>query len=250
MGKMHLESTDLISKNLVFIPAWNEEKTVSLVILEIKNNFPAFDVLVIDDGSTDLTGELAAIAGAFVLRLPINVGVGGAIKCAFRFASENSYTSIFQIDADGQHNPRYIVQLQEQLALGADLVVGTRFGGIGDYSMGRARKFASKTLRKIISNLIKVDISDPTSGLRGFSKGAIEALRRDFPTEYLGDTIECLLLAHHSGLKIVEIPVEMRPRQGGEPSNGSLKSFGYLIRAIFAIFVSQFRHAIAKRQNS
>jgi glycosyltransferase involved in cell wall biosynthesis len=245
-----MKPTDSLFKNLVFLPAWNEERTVGEVVAQIRIIHPDFDVLVVDDGSTDSTHELARNAGAFVIRLPVNLGVGGAIKCAMRYASENSYTNLFQIDADGQHNPSYLVQIKERLEEGSDLVVGTRFGGVGNYSMGRSRKFASKSLRKLIFKIIKVDISDPTSGLRGFSKSAIEALRVDFPTEYLGDTLECLILAHHAGLKIVEVPVEMRPRQGGEPSKGSLKSFGYLLRAIFAIFVLQIRHAIAKRQIS
>ena len=235
---------------LVFLPAWNEAETVSKVILEIQSLLPDVDVLVIDDGSDDFTGREASAVGATVLRLPINIGVGGAIKCALRYASENSYSYLFQVDADGQHNPKYIINLLGQLDAGIDLVIGSRFGDIAEYPIGRIRRLTIRILAKLIQKFTHANISDPTSGFRGFSKNAIESLRIDFPTEYLGDTIECLLLAHHSGLKIAEIPVEMRARQGGEPSNGPMKSSGYLVRAVFAIIVSQIRHAIATRQIS
>jgi glycosyltransferase involved in cell wall biosynthesis len=249
MKKSSQRKNMLLEKNLVFLPSWNEEQTVGQIVLEIHRCCPDFDVLVIDDGSDDSTGSKALAAGAKVLRLPINVGVGGAIKCALRYASENSYSNLFQVDADGQHDPRYISSLLGELTAGADLVIGTRFGGNSRYVMGTVRRLTIRLLSKIMEKFIDVEVSDPTSGFRGFNRKAIEALRLDFPTEYLGDTVECLLLAHHAGLKIVEVPVEMRIRQAGEPSNGPLKSFGYLIRALFAIVVSQFRHAITTRQN-
>jgi glycosyltransferase involved in cell wall biosynthesis len=232
--------------NLVFLPAWNEEATVSQVVLEIKRIHPDFDVLVIDDGSNDLTGIRAKAAGAVVLRLPINLGVGGAVKCALRYGIENSYNHIFQIDADGQHDPKYIINLKAKLDAGSDLCIGTRFGIIDHYRIGRIRILTIKILSKIVKRIIGVKISDPTSGFRGFSRKAIEALYLDFPTEYLGDTIECLLLAHHAGLSISEISVGMKERQGGNPSAGLLRSFGYLVRAIFAISVSEIRHMISK----
>ena len=105
-----MKPEDSTSKNLVFLPAWNEERTVGAVVAQIRLIHPDFDVLVVDDGSSDSTHEFARNAGAFVIRLPVNLGVGGAIKCALRYASENSYTNLFQIDADGQHNPSYLVE--------------------------------------------------------------------------------------------------------------------------------------------
>jgi len=240
---MHMED-DI--KTLVFFPALNEELTVGNIVTQVRLLYPRFDLLVVDDGSSDHTGLNATNAGAKVLRLPFNVGVGGAVGCALRYAFENNYDELFQIDADGQHNPKYIRELQLNLRGGADLAVGSRFGGISQYPIGRLRRMIIRILASINGNIIRGDISDPTSGFRGFNRRAIEALQVDFPTEYLGDTIECLLLAHHANLVIGEVAVEMKERQGGEPSAGPLKSLGYLLRAIFAIFVSQLRHTIAK----
>ena len=214
--------------------------------MEILRIHPDFDVLVIDDGSNDSTRIRAKAAGAVVLRIPVNLGVGGAVKCAMRYAIEHSYNNIFQIDADGQHDPKYINDLRNKLDAGDDLVIGTRFGSIDHYPIGRIRILIIKILSRIVKQIIRVKISDPTSGFRGFSREAIEVLYLDFPTEYLGDTIECLLLAHHAGLSISETPVGMKERQGGKPSAGPIRSFGYLIRAIFAISVSEIRHRISK----
>lgn len=245
-GKSVLESGDSMQNDLVFLPAWNEDETVAKVVLEISLAYPGLDILVIDDGSSDLTRIKAKAAGAIVLRLPINLGVGGAVKCAMRYGIENSYNNMFQIDADGQHDPKYITDLKTKLDAGTDLVIGTRFGSIDHYPIGRIRISIIKILSSIVKRIIRVEISDPTSGFRGFSRKAIEALYLDFPTEYLGDTIECLLRAHHAGLSISEIPVGMKERQGGKPSAGPMRSFGYLMRAFFAIFVSEIRHMISK----
>ena len=232
---------------LVFLPAWNEEATIRGVISEIMESFPDTDVLVIDDGSTDGTREVARNTGAKVLSLPINVGVGGAVRCALRYAGENAYENLFQIDADGQHIPVYIDELRKEIESGADLVIGTRFGNNNEYGVSLTRKLAIRILSVMLGKLTNKQLSDPTSGFRGFSQKAIRELAPVFPIEYLGDTVECLLLAHHLGLKICEVPVGMRQRQGGEPSSSPIESSGYLLRAVFAVLVAQLRHVLQKR---
>jgi glycosyltransferase involved in cell wall biosynthesis len=236
-------------KTLVFLPAFNEEATVGHVVHSLKELYSDFDVLVVDDGSTDTTSACAELAGAQVLRLPINVGVGGAVKCALRFAFENEYTKAFQIDADGQHDPVYITNLFQKVTEGCDLVIGNRFGSVKKYPIGKLRMFTIRIISVTIRFITGITFSDPTSGFRGFSRKAIVSLHSDFPTEYLGDTIQCLILAHHRGLSISEIPVEMRERQGGVPSSGPIRSFGHLIRALFAISVSQIRQFVSKGES-
>jgi glycosyltransferase involved in cell wall biosynthesis len=237
-------------KGLIFLPAWNESQTISSVLLEILALNFDFDLIVVDDGSTDETAELANMMQVLVLKLPINVGVGGAIKCAMRYAWENGYDYLFQVDADGQHNPLYIRHLHKSLLNGSDVVVGSRFGPGNSYRLSFLRKLIIRVLSILIYRITHVVLTDPTSGFRGFSRQAIEALKDDFPTEYLGDTIECLILSHHARLKISEISVEMRERQGGEPSSGLFASFGYLLRALLAIFASEMRHASSNKNLS
>jgi glycosyltransferase involved in cell wall biosynthesis len=236
--------------NLIFIPAWNEEATIGKVITEIKESFPDTDILVIDDGSIDGTRELSEFAGAKVLSLPINIGVGGAVRCALRYAAENKYSKLFQIDADGQHIPSFIHDLLKEIESGADLVIGSRFGKNSDYTISLTRKLVIRILSLLLGKITDTQLSDPTSGFRGFSQTAIRELAPVFPTEYLGDTVEALLLAHHLGMRICEIPVGMRRRQGGEPSASLIKSSGYLLRAVFAVLVAQLRHVVQKRTKS
>lgn len=232
---------------LIFLPSWNEEATIHVVLTEIMELFPDTDILVIDDGSTDQTQEIAKNAGAKVLSLPINVGVGGAVRCALRYAAENAYSSLFQIDADGQHIPIYIDDLRREIESGTDLVIGTRFWDNSEYTISLTRRLTVRLLSLMLGKLTGKQLSDPTSGFRGFSQKAIRALAPVFPTEYLGDTIESILIAHHLGMRICEVPVGMRQRQGGKPSTSLIESSGYLLRAVFAILVAQLRHVLQKR---
>ena len=229
---------------LVVIPALNEEATVAAVVRAARGSLGA-DVLVVDDGSSDRTAEIAQAAGAWVLSHPFNLGVGAALRSGFRYAAERGYPTVLQLDADGQHDPAFAAALLAPLEDGADLVVGSRFAA--GFEVGRARRTCMRWLARIVSRRAHVAITDTTSGFRAFGKRAVERFAESYPTEYLSDTVEALLLAAAWQLDIREVPVEMRPRQGGHPSTGSVKSLYHLIRLVLVIALDRVRLPIDHR---
>lgn len=217
---------------LVVVPALNEEETIADVVRDARNHL-ACDVVVIDDGSTDRTGHEAAQAGATVLRLPYNLGVGGALRTALRYAAGNGYDRVVQLDGDGQHRASEAMRLLAQLEEGYDLVVGSRF--LAGYELGRSRRATMKLLSRIVSRRLGGPISDTTSGFRAMGPAAIALFSRHYPVDYLSDTVEALLLAGSAGLRVTEINVAMRPRQGGVPSAPGVKGVYHLTRLMVAI---------------
>jgi glycosyltransferase involved in cell wall biosynthesis len=208
---------------LVVVPALNEQDSVGTVVKEVHAVLPHAHVLVVDDGSTDATGRVASAAGADVLTLPFNLGVGGALRAGFRYAVRFGYDIAVQVDADGQHDPAEIPTLLAQLEH-ADLVIGARFAGRGDYEVRGARKMAMRLLARSLSRRTKAQLTDTTSGFRAFDARVIDLFAREYPAEYLGDTVEALLIAAHAGCRVTQVPVQMRPRAGGTPSQSSVKA--------------------------
>lgn len=220
---------------LVAVPALNEAATVADVVAQIRNALPA-DVLVVDDASSDNTSRVARTAGATVLRMPFNVGVGGAMRAAFLYAEQGDYDAVVQVDADGQHDPAQIPQLLEPLAAGASVVVGSRFAR--GYETARSRRLAMRTLAWGAGRLIGVQLTDTTSGFRAADRQAIALFARRYPAEYLGDTTESLVVAGRSGLRVVEVPVTMLPRQGGEASQRAGRSTLFVGRVLLALAIA------------
>lgn len=227
---------------LVVVPALNEADSVGRVITEVLAHQPSADVLVVDDGSTDATAERARDAGARVMSLPFNLGVGGAMRAAYRFAHDAGYDLVVQVDADGQHDPRHIAVLEDAMR-DADVVVGARFAGVGDYVARGPRRWAMRFLASVLSRLTGVALSDPTSGFRMVNARALSLFAFEFPEEYLGDTVEALILAHRSGLRLGQVPVAMRVRTTGRPSQTTLRSTAYLLRAVVAVGLGVARRA-------
>lgn len=225
---------------LVVIPALNEEDSVADVVRDVRAAFPAADCLVIDDGSGDGTGDRARAAGADVLRLPFNLGVGGAMRAGFRFARDRGYGIVVQVDADGQHNPAAIAELLAGLA-NADLMIGARFAGLGDYGVRGPRKWAMRLLAAIMSRVARTKLTDVTSGFKAAGPRAVDLFAEDFPAEYLGDTIEALVIAARAHLVIRQVPVAMRERQAGAPSHRPIKAAVYLVRACVAFCLAMMR---------
>ncbi len=225
---------------LVVIPALNEEESVADVVRDVRDAYPAADCLVLDDGSTDRTGARAREAGAEVLRLPFNLGVGGAMRAGYRFAVDHGYGIVVQVDADGQHDPASIPELIAALAR-ADLVIGARFAGRGDYGVRGPRRWAMRVLSIVISRVARTELSDVTSGFKAAGPAAVDLFAVEFPAEYLGDTVEALVIASRAGLTIRQTPVEMRRRQAGEPSHGPVKAAVYLVRACVAFSLAMLR---------
>ncbi|WP_438855331.1 glycosyltransferase family 2 protein [Agromyces sp. M3QZ16-3] len=220
---------------LIVLPAFNEEASVGAVLAEIRRVLPGTPCLVVDDGSTDATAERAAAGGATVLRLPFNLGVGGAMRAGFRYALAEGFHTVVQLDADGQHDPAEVPELLAALDDGTDIAIGARFAGKGAYEARGPRRWAMLVLSGVISRISRTKLTDTTSGFKANGPRAIALFAEHFPAEYLGDTVEALVIAARAGLRIRQVPVAMRPRQGGAPSHRPLKAAVYLIRAFVAL---------------
>ena len=229
-------------RELVAIPAWNEQGSIADVVTSVALHRPQADILVVNDGSTDRTAELAAQAGARVVTLPFNVGVGGAMRTAFLFAQREGYQALVQVDADGQHDPADLDRVLDGLAH-ADVVVGTRFHPNSMYFVGGPRRWAMVLLSKALSRMNKGTISDPTSGFRSAGPKAIDLFAVEYPADYLGDTVGSLAIAIRNGLVIHETPVTMYFRQTGRPSKNALWSALYLGRATLAILATSLKRS-------
>lgn len=225
---------------LVVMPAWNEAQSVGNTVAEVLATSNEYDVLVVNDGSTDQTSLVAEAAGATVLNLPFNLGVGGAMRAGFKYARRLGYTRVIQVDADGQHDPRNIQEVLAGLDH-ADISIGARFADRGSYEVSGPRKFAMQFLAGVISSLAKTKLTDVTSGFRAGNSRAITQYLDHYPAEYLGDTIDSLVVAIRSGCTVTQVPVEMRPRQGGTPSHNPVKSAVYLGRSMFALLFAMTR---------
>lgn len=226
-----------LKRVLVAIPAWNEQESIADVIAKVGEHRPDADILVVNDGSTDQTAHVAKDAGATVVSLPFNVGVGGAMRTAFLFAQRHGYEALVQVDADGQHDPADLDRVLDGLN-SADVVVGTRFHPNSMYFVGGPRRWAMVLLSKSLSRMNKGTISDPTSGFRSAGPKAIELFAVDYPADYLGDTVGSLAIAIRNGLTIHETPVTMYFRQAGRPSKNAIWSALYLGRATLAIIAT------------
>ena len=222
-------------RTLVAIPALNEASTIGAVISDVRRVVPEAQILVVDDGSTDDTSAVARSKGVDVVRLPFNVGVGGAMRTAFLYAQRHDVDAVVQVDADGQHVADHIPDLIAALD-DASVVIGARFRA--GYEVRGPRRWAMRTLARSLSKVCSTTLTDTTSGFRASDRRAISLFARHYPAEYLGDTIESLVLAARAGLVVREVPVQMRPRQGGHSSQSHLRSALYLGRALLALYVA------------
>lgn len=231
------------SRLLVIVPAWNEEETLPGVLTELERSLPRADVLVVNDGSTDRTSHVARSTDrTMVLDLPLNLGVGGAMRAGYRFALRHGYDRTVQVDADGQHDPadvlRVVAALDDERA---DVVIGARFAGRGTYSVRGPRRWAMSLLSTTLSRVARTRLTDTTSGFRASNRRAIELFAREYPAEYLGDTVESLVIACRAGLTVRQVGVEMRPRAGGTPSHSPVKAAVFLGRALLALVIALSR---------
>jgi glycosyltransferase involved in cell wall biosynthesis len=225
---------------LIIMPALNEAGSIAEVVSEVRGELPGVDVLVVDDGSTDGTADRAAAGGAAVVRLPFNLGVGGAMRTGYRYARDHGYDIAIQVDADGQHDPRYVPKLVDALQE-ADLVIGARFAGVGDYTVRGPRRWAMRVLSLVISRVARTKLTDTTSGFRACNRTLIEFFAHWYPAEYLGDTVEVLVRVARSKHRIVQIPIAMRTRMAGTPSQSPIKATLYLGRAMMILLLALIR---------
>ena len=225
---------------LVIMPAWNESESIGNTIREVFEFGPPCDVMVVDDGSRDNTAQVARAAGATVLQLPFNMGVGGAMRTGFKYAKSHGYSQVIQVDADGQHDPRDIKAVLDGLQH-ADIAIGARFADKGNYTVRGPRKWAMKVLAWTISRVAGTTLTDVTSGFRAANMKAIRQYVDHYPAEYLGDTIDSLVVAIRSGCTVRQVAVSMRARQGGTPSHDPIKAAIYLGRSGMALLFALTR---------
>jgi glycosyltransferase involved in cell wall biosynthesis len=232
---------DTVNVNLAVVPAYNESATVSRVVRELRGAVPDFDVLVIDDGSTDATSAAAEAAGARVIKLPFNLGIGGAVQAGFVFALENGYERMVQVDGDGQHLPTEIATLRRTMDddPGVDMVCGSRFLTDSGYLAPISRRTGIHIFAFLLSRFIGQPVTDPTSGFRLYNRRAIALFARDYPHDY--PEVEAVLMVHHHQLRMQEASVKMLERGGGVSSIRSGKSAYYMVKVLLAIFVGLVR---------
>jgi glycosyltransferase involved in cell wall biosynthesis len=237
-------------RTLAIVPAYNEDATLPSVLAELAECVPGLDVVVVSDGSRDGTADVSRAAGASVVELPYNLGIGGALQTGFRFAARRDYDRAVQFDADGQHDPHEIQHLLEALDGGADLVIGSRFASTdASYRVGRTRRGAMGMIRVGVRLLSGRNFTDTSSGFRGFSRPLIKFFADTYPVDYL-DSVEALLLALRAGFEVVEIPVSMRERQAGQASNRRLHLAYHFVRLAVVMALSPTRHRAVPREVS
>jgi hypothetical protein len=230
-------------RNLAIVPAFNEVGAIAPTVSAIHEAAPDFDVLVVDDGSSDATAAAAMQAGASVLRMPFNLGIGGAMQGGYMYALERGYEVAVQVDGDGQHDPRHIHALLERLRSDPELnmVTGSRFLSDDEhgYRSSATRRIGIRVFASVVSLITRQRVTDPTSGFRMTNRRGIELFARDYPHDY--PEVEAILLMHAHSLRSCEIPVRMRPRLTGESVISSSQSVYYMVKVLLAVFVGLFR---------
>ncbi len=213
-----------VSEVLVVIPAFNESNSVGQVVDQVSAH--GFQVLVVNDGSIDATASVALDRGAHVVSLPLNSGVGGALRCGFRYAVENGFTAVIQCDADGQHLPSHLDDLVEATnRIDAHMMIGSRFGSEKTtHDPSLLRRFAMLALSKVAQHATKHSITDSTSGFRLIQQPLLGELATHLPAYYLGDTFETVVVAGRAGYHVEEIGVAMASRKHGASSSGNFRS--------------------------
>lgn len=237
-----------MARVLVIIPAYNEEATIASVVGQIHDAAPDYDIVVVNDGSHDQTSERVRESGqASLVALPFNLGIGGAMQTGYKFALRNGYDIAVQCDADGQHPADEIARLVARIEDGtADVVIGSRYVAKSEYRPSLSRRIGKSLLSRWINLFIGGGITDTTSGFRAMNRAAIGIVARSYPEDY--PEPEVLVILHKHGLRTVEIPVTMHPRQGGVTSIRAHGAVYYMIKVGLAIVIDLFRqYAPARR---
>jgi glycosyltransferase involved in cell wall biosynthesis len=231
---------ELKKRILAIIPAHNEEGSVGKVIEEVRAHLSQADILIVNDGSTDLTSGIVKSKGAIVLDLPFNLGIGGAMQVGYKYAHENDYDIAVQVDADGQHDPKEIQKLLHALEVQkVDVAIGSRFLGGSEYRGSIMRRIGIAIFSGVISTIVRQRVTDPTSGFRASNRRAIQLFASDYPQDY--PEPEVVILLHQCHLKMGEVPVGMNERYSGESSITKIRSVYYMVKVLLAIFVDCFK---------
>ncbi len=230
-----------MTRVVAVVPAWNEAGAIGGVVDEILAFDSRIDVVVVDDASTDDTADVARAHGATVLVLPFNVGIGGAVQTGFRHARDEGYETAVRLDGDGQHDAAELGKLLAPLGTGeADLVIGSRFVDPGaTYRPPFARRVGIRVFARLVSLLAGQKVTDTTSGFSALNRTAIELFATEYPHDY--PEVEATLVALRSGLRLLQVQVDMRERQTGTSSITFVRSLYYIVKVMLALLVASLR---------
>jgi glycosyltransferase involved in cell wall biosynthesis len=230
-----------LGRTAAIVPAYNEADAVGRVVAEIRAFDSTIDVVVVDDASSDETAAVAESLGATVLRLPFNVGIGGAVQTGFRYALDEGYDTAVRLDGDGQHDASELAKLLAPLERGeADFVVGSRFVDPGGaYRPPLARRIGIRLFARLVSLLGGERVTDTTSGFLALDRVGIELFAAEYPHDY--PEVEATLVALRSGLRLSQVQVDMRERETGASSITFVRSLYYIVKVTLALLVASMR---------
>jgi glycosyltransferase involved in cell wall biosynthesis len=230
-------------RRIAIVPAMNEERNIGRVLDELRAFDPGLEVVVVSDGSTDRTAEVAEEHGAHALRLPFNLGIGGAVQTGFRYAWENGFELAVRVDGDGQHDPSQLDRVVAPLlADEADIVVGSRFAGGEGYRSSATRRIGIRILAWVVSAIARQRVTDTTSGFQALNRRAIALFAADYPHDY--PEVEGMVMTIKHRLRLKEVGVTMREREHGRSSIGAAASVYYMAKVLLALFVGLFRRNV------
>lgn len=225
-------------KVLIIIPAYNESESIEQVVDNLITNYPAYDYVIINDGSKDDTQRICESRGFKILNLPINLGIGGAVQTGYRYALKNGYDVAVQMDGDGQHDPKYLDSMLSMIENGeADVVIGSRFIDKEGFQSSASRRAGINILSILALILTGVRLHDITSGYRMVNKSLIEVYSDDYPSDY--PEPEAMVMAAIHGYRIKEAPVIMKERAGGSSSITLKKSIYYMVKVSMAMIIKR-----------
>ena len=227
-------------KQLVIIPAFNEEGNLEKTIKDIKDNAPDFDYVIINDCSTDKTLEMCRRHGFSYLNLPVNLGIGGAVQTGYRYAYYHGYDIAVQFDGDGQHSASHLEDMVTTLIdTESDMVIGSRFIEKEGFQSSGLRRIGIKYFTGLIKLLTGKKITDPTSGMRMVNKKLLEKFTDEYPKDYPEPESVVTILSEK--YKVTEIPVVMNEREEGVSSISLKNSVYYMIKVSFAILIARMK---------
>jgi glycosyltransferase involved in cell wall biosynthesis len=228
-------------RTIAVVPAFNEEGAIGRVVDEIRAVGMPIDIVVVDDASSDETARVAAARGATVLRLPFNVGIGGAVQTGLRYALAEGYDVAVRLDGDGQHDAAELSKLLAPIERGeADIVIGSRFmDGSGRYRPPFARRLGIRVFARLVSLLGRQRVTDTTSGFLALDRVGIALFAAEYPHDY--PEVEATLVALRSGLRLTQVQVDMRERETGSSSITFVRSLYYIVKVMLAVLVASLR---------
>jgi len=225
---------------LLIVPAYNEARSLPLLLDQLTSHYPDYEVVVVDDGSIDRTAEAVRRTRARLVSLPCNLGIGGTVQTGFRIARDEGFDIAVQVDGDGQHPADQVhLIVNAVMQSGCDIVIGSRFLGGAGFKSTPLRRIGIQFFSFWLSAMCHTRITDATSGFRAYNARALNLLSVEYAEDY--PEVEAVLMAHRFGLRIGEVPVHMSERSAGVSSIGSLRSVGYMLKVSLGIFMWAIR---------